>query len=116
MGQPNLVIQDRLYRPLKDRSGDCHGYYSKRKNGILFLDRERQPFAFAVANNKQGFFFVSCSKDDEKIRYMFGLRDDDAEKLGIAGIWPTKETDLIKKAISLFNPDKAGNQEEVGNA
>ena len=51
--------------------------------GILFMDLQRQPFAFAVQRDGESWFVTASGKP---IRYMFALCDSDAKRLGIEGM------------------------------
>ena len=69
--------------------GTASGTFKVRANSILFSDGKGEPFAALVANPGQSKFFVTCGRseaDGGRIRYMFGLSDRDAVKLGLGGM------------------------------
>jgi len=61
------------------------GVFKVRKNGILFLGGDGDPFAFLVANRFGERFFVSCRKNElgKGIRFFFSLMESDEKKLGV---------------------------------
>lgn len=61
------------------------GFFKVRKNGVLFLDLDGNPFAFLVANKHGERFFVTCRKTDEtgELRFMYSLCLTDLKKLGL---------------------------------
>ncbi|CAJ6624428.1 Uncharacterised protein [Burkholderia pseudomallei] len=75
------------------------GFYELRARGILFHDDNKEPFAFAVANPSQGYFFVSCSAHPEGIRYMYGTSEADSKRLGIDGLSSSKEKEVIHSIL-----------------
>ena len=62
----------------------CAGYYKRSQRGpvrgVLFMDLQKQPFAFAVQRDGNSWFVTASGKP---IRYMFALCDSDAKRLGI---------------------------------
>lgn len=72
------------------------GIYKVRKNGILFLSGNGNPFAFLVANKYNERFFVSCCNNENPkgIRYLFGLMESDKIKLGLEGIGYKNELEI----------------------
>lgn len=71
------------------------GYYREKPNGILFFDNDKEPFAFAVTNPKQGLFFVSCSRHGAGVRYMHSTCSLDERRLGIEGVGMSAQRDLV---------------------
>ncbi|WP_206146819.1 hypothetical protein [Burkholderia sp. Tr-20390] len=71
------------------------GFYQRRARGILFYGNDKDPFAFAVANPSQGYFFVSCSAQAEGIRYMYGASESDSKRLGLEGLSSSQEKEAI---------------------
>jgi len=61
------------------------GVFKVRKNGILFLGGDGNPFAFLVANRFGERFFVSCRKNElgKGIRFFFSLTVSDEKRLGM---------------------------------
>jgi hypothetical protein len=61
------------------------GVFKVRKNGILFLGGDGNPFAFLVANRFGERFFVSCRKNElgKGIRFFFSLMQSDEKRLGM---------------------------------
>ncbi len=75
-----------LTASLFEGGGTANGTFKVRKDGVLFLNAKGEPFAFLVANRHGERFFVSCSKREGGIFYMFGLADSDASLLGISSL------------------------------
>lgn len=75
------------------------GFYQRKPTGILFFGKDRDPFAFAVTNPKQGLFFVSCAKHGDAIRYLFSTSSADERRLGIEGLGPAREADLVRSLV-----------------
>ncbi len=78
-----------LVDSLFNAGGTASGTFKARERAVLFSDGKDEPFAALVANPGQSRFFVSCSRseaDGGRVRYMFGLADSDAIKLGLAGM------------------------------
>ncbi|KVV07373.1 hypothetical protein WK77_16420 [Burkholderia ubonensis] len=71
------------------------GFYHRRARGILFYDNNKDPFAFAVANPSQGYFFVSCCAHPEGIRYMYGTNEADSKRRGVDGLSLSKQKEAI---------------------
>lgn len=74
---------------LFNAGGTAAGLYRIRKNGVLFMRPNGDPFAFLVANPRQQAFFVTATKsepDGGRIRYMYGLCDWHAEALGVESL------------------------------
>jgi hypothetical protein len=96
-----------LTASLFHKGGTASGTYKVRKGGVLFLNAKGEPFAFLVANRHGERFFVSCSKQEGGIFYMFGLADLDKALLGLSGygyramqdepsrIWESLTADLV---------------------
>jgi len=82
------------------KGGTCTGYAKRMKRGIRFFNMQHELFAFCVNNKHNEQFFVSARNLDTKIRYMFGLSDNDKELLGVAGMGYMAEINL---ASSLFD-------------
>lgn len=76
------LLAESLFRA----GGTANGTYKVRKNGVLFLKPDGEPFAFLVANRGERFF-VSCSRQEGgRIRYMFSTSSLDELRLGLAGL------------------------------
>ena len=75
------------------------GIFKVRKNGILFLGGDGNPFAFLVANRFGERFFVSCSKNENPkgIRYLYSLMDSDKLKLGLNGLGYMNELEVASR-------------------
>ena len=74
----------------------CVGYYKKQRNGTQIFDMQRQLIAYIVANDKQGYFVVSATIDNNNPRYMFGLSSYTADFLGLS--LTANESDIVKTA------------------
>jgi hypothetical protein len=74
---------------LFNAGGTAAGRYRIRKNGVLFMRPDGEPFAFLVKNPGSSPWFVTATKsepDGGRIRYMYGLCDWHAEALGVASL------------------------------
>lgn len=79
-----LNVNGRSFVPFgKPAEGTIDGFYQRKPNGILLFDESRQPFVFVVANARQGYFFVSCSRHGKDIRYMHSTTSTDEKRLGL---------------------------------
>ena len=74
----------------------CVGYYKKQRNGTQIFNMQRQLIAYIVANDKQGYFVVSATIDNNKPLYMFGLSSYTAEFLGLS--LTANESNIVKTA------------------
>lgn len=88
------------------------GYYREKSNGILFFDNEKEPFAFAVTNPKQGLFFVSCCRHGTSIRYMHSTCTLDEQRLGIEGMGMSAERDLVSALVEQLEGKEVGRASE----
>lgn len=69
---------------LFNAGGTAYGYYKVKKNGILLMDMQKNPFAFVVNNKHNEQFFVSARKhEDGKIHYMYSTTAKDEAILGL---------------------------------
>jgi hypothetical protein len=90
-------------RLLKEHGEAFAGFYRVNLNGILFLDRQRVPFAFAAMDpTNGGTFFVTAHRIESgtyegRTRYMYGLGDYTATALGIDA-WPQNRSGITKGA------------------
>ena len=57
------------------------GTFRRDRLGVRFADRSGAPFAYVKFASGEGWF-VSCSRHEGRVRYMFGLSDRDAKRLG----------------------------------
>lgn len=64
--------------------GDVNGFYDGDRAGVLLLDVERRPFAFASANDG-GFLVTAGATPEGRVRYMYGLASYTEVALGITG-------------------------------
>jgi len=76
----NLI--DTLFLP----GGTASGTFKQRKRGVLFHKPDGEPFAYLAAHESTPFFVTCSRQEDGRIRYMFGLADCDALRLGILGM------------------------------
>lgn len=74
------------------------GYYKIRKNGILFLNKNKDPFIFLCRNEPSSPFLVNCSCVEHngkmKIRYMYALSSINLEILGLESFSYMQKHDL----------------------
>lgn len=69
-----------LFKP----NGTAYGYYKARKNGVLLMDMQKEPFAFVVNNRHGEQFFVSCLKrEDGRIVYFHSTTERANQVLGL---------------------------------
>ena len=75
------------------------GFFKVRKNGVLFLAADGNPFAFLVANKHGERFFVTCRKAAEtgRLRYMYTLVESDIQKLGLVGVAFAKKVEIAER-------------------
>ena len=108
----NLAESKRLIREGGEAFLASHthgGFYRVKRNGVLFLDRNRVPFAFAAMDpTNGGTFFVTAHRIDSGIyegrtRYMFGLGDYTAKALGIDGLKYSEQVNTAKDVIRRAN-------------
>lgn len=71
-------------------------YYSRRKNGVMLMDENRNPRVFVVANRRQGYFAVTCSMTDGGIRYMFGLANSDSAWAGLDLLGESEQASIFQ--------------------
>lgn len=71
--------------------GTCSGFYKPRKNGVLLMDMQKEPFAFVVNNKYKEVFFVSARAEGNKIRYFHSTTSADEATLGITGYMQSHE-------------------------
>ena len=63
------------------------GFYRLHTNGVLFLDRNREPFAYAVIDSGNGTcFFVTAHRTEQGTRYMYSTCEHTEKALGIHGM------------------------------
>ncbi|MEX3556207.1 MAG: hypothetical protein VB131_06395 [Burkholderia gladioli] len=97
---PVIGVNGRVFAHVGDPSTTGQdGFYEFRARGVLFHDNDKDPFAFAVANPSQGYFFVSCSAHPDGIRYMYGTSEADSKRLGIDGLSSNKEKEVIQSIL-----------------
>lgn len=60
--------------------GGTAGWYKPGVNGVLLMNPDGTPFAFASRNG--GGFLVSAHMYDGRVRYMFSMTSRDEERLG----------------------------------
>ena len=76
---------------LFQQGGTCAGYYRVKSgpvvSGVLLLDLQKNPFAFAVKRG-QSSWFVAAGRDATtgRTRYMFGTDEFVERRLGIDGL------------------------------
>ena len=91
----------------RERGEDFAGFYREMQNGVLFLDRQRIPFAFAAMDpTNGGTFFVTAHRVESgtyegRTRYMFGLGDYTAKALGIESLKHSEQSDAAREVIRL---------------
>jgi hypothetical protein len=87
-----LDVNGRKFGLVGSTARGLEGFYEQRSNGVLLQDMKGDPFVFIVGNRQAEFFFVSCSKSGEGIRYQHSTTSADwawtrwDTRLG--SIWP----------------------------
>ncbi len=72
-------------------NGTAYGFYKAKKNGILLMDMQKEPFAFVVNNRHNEQFFISCGKHDGRIFYLQSTTDRAEKILGLDSLgWIAK--------------------------
>lgn len=85
---------------LFSRTGTCSGFYRVRGKGVLLLNLQRQPFAYAFRDGHHaGFVAADLDKASGKVRYMFGLDSLGAARLGIADLSYGEQSAVAQQAI-----------------
>lgn len=92
--------------------GQCSGYYRFKKQAIIFMDAQKEPFACLVNNPGDSPFFVSCRRLDGKIHYFFSTTIEAEEKLGIAGL----SYSAVREAAAALADQGAAVREAKGKA
>jgi hypothetical protein len=69
-----------LFHGPRTCAGYCKRTTRKDVEGVLFMDLQKQPFAFAVKRGQDAWFVTASGKP---VRYMFALCESDAMRLGI---------------------------------
>ncbi|CAE6795260.1 hypothetical protein R70006_05042 [Paraburkholderia domus] len=101
-----LDINGRRFAPLDQTDGKpLDGFYERKPNGILLFGEDREPFVFVVANASQGYFFVSCHRTGEGIRYMNSTTSSDEERLGLDTLGYAAERALAESLPAQLNPE-----------
>lgn len=85
-----------LFRP----SGTCAGFYRIRKNSVLFLDMQKQPFAHLTRNKHKETIFGNARSLDGKVFYQAALSTRNESIFGLAGLGYLAQLDA---AENLFN-------------
>jgi hypothetical protein len=76
------------------------GFYRLHTNGVLFLDREKEPFAYAVIDSGNGTcFFVTAHRTEQGTRYMFSTCEHTEKALGTFGLTLSEEHAIAKEVI-----------------
>jgi len=81
------------------------GFYQTRKNGVLFLDLQKMPFAFAARDvTTGGCFFVNASriadgKEKGRTWFNFATNELTEKQLGIESLSYSQQKDAAKAVI-----------------
>lgn len=77
--------------------GTCNGYYREHTGGavvgILFMDLQRKPFAFAAKRGASAWFVTAGRDASGRIRYMFGTDEIVERQLGIDQLKHSEQRD-----------------------
>jgi hypothetical protein len=76
------------------------GFYRLHTNGVLFLDRNKEPFAYAVIDSQTGTcFFVTAHRTEQGTRYMYSTCEHTEKELGIFGLKCSEIHNIAKEVI-----------------
>lgn len=99
----NLAESKRLVREGGEAFLATHthgGFYRLHTNGVLFLDRNKEPFAYAVIDSHSGTcFFVTAHRTEQGTRYMFSTCTHTEKELGIFGLKCSEIHAIAKEVI-----------------
>ncbi len=99
-GKTYVKTQKEMTESLFSSGGTCAGFYQTRKNGVLFLDIQKVPFAFAARDVRTGgTFFVTASRSEGRTFFMFGLGSYTEKQLGIENLSYSQQKDAAKNVI-----------------
>jgi hypothetical protein len=90
-----------MRRALSSPAGTCAGYYRTAKNGVLFMDLQKAPFAFAAMDvTNGGCFFVNASKlENGRTWYQFGTNEITEKQLGIEALSYSEQHNAARDVI-----------------
>lgn len=92
--------QKEAIRLLKEHGEAFAGFYRTHTNGVLFLDRNKEPFAYAVIDSHSGTcFFVTAHRTEQGTRYMFSTCEHTEKALGIHGMKCSEIHSIAKDVI-----------------
>ena len=92
--------QKEAIRLLQELGEAFAGFYRTHTNGVLFLDRKREPFAYAVIDSQTGScFFVTAHRTEQGTRYMYSTCEHTEKELGIFGLTLSEEHDTARDVI-----------------
>jgi hypothetical protein len=75
----------------------AHGFYRANANGIHLYKLDRMLEAYAVSNNRQGYFVVTATRQgDGAVRYMFSTCSTTEKWLGIEDMKLGDLADLVR--------------------
>jgi hypothetical protein len=99
----NLAESKRLVREGGEAFLASHthaGFYRAHTNGVLLLDRNREPFAYACIDSHTGAcFFVTAHRTEQGTRYMYSTCEHTEKALGIHGMSYSEERNVAKDVI-----------------
>ena len=76
------------------------GFYRAHTNGVLLLDRNREPFAYACIDSHTGAcFFVTAHRTEQGTRYMYSTCTHTEKELGIFGLKCSEIHAIAKEVI-----------------
>lgn len=82
-----------MVQSLFDGPSTCTGYYRINGGGVLFLDLQKNPFAFAVRRSEHNSWWVTAGRDSAtgRTRYMFGIDEITLRRLGLDALKPSEQ-------------------------
>jgi hypothetical protein len=87
-------------RLLREHGEAFAGFYRTHTNGVLFLDRKREPFAYAcIDSHTGGCFFVTAHRTEQGTRYMYSTCEHTEKALGIDGLTYSEQHNTAKDVI-----------------
>ena len=100
LGKHYAKNQKEAIRLLKEQGEAFAGFYRTHTNGVLLLDRKREPFAYACIDSTNGStFFVTAHKTEQGTRYMFSTCEHTEKALGIDALKYSEQHDAAKEVI-----------------
>jgi hypothetical protein len=104
-GKKYAKNNEEMAESLFQQGGTCAGYYRVKSgpvaSGVLLLDLQKNPFAFAVRRGLDSWF-VTAGRDAAtgRTRYMYGTDEAVERKLGIDSLLPSEKKKAAESLIA----------------